>query len=241
VAGNISLNDNKITGLADPTEPQDATTKSYADSNFMKRDGTNPPTGNLNMNDNKLTDLANPTDPQDAINKRYAENNFMKRDGTNIHATGHISLNGNKIIRLANPTNFQDAATKRYVDSRKPVITIWAQENGPLNRGQYEWSFGGGDTPQMNGYCMPVSGRILRGSLSSINGINPPDQADINIVISGRATGHLVLKLAGEFSSTSVFNPPIEVSQNDRINFRTNVNDVTATNSIASLLIELDL
>ena len=49
VAGNISLNDNKIISLANPTEPQDATTKSYADSNFMKRDCANLPTGNLNM------------------------------------------------------------------------------------------------------------------------------------------------------------------------------------------------
>ena len=31
------------------------------------------------------------------------------------------------------------------IDYRKPLITIWAQENGPLNRGEYEWSFGSGD------------------------------------------------------------------------------------------------
>ena len=167
----------------------------------------------------------------------------MKRDGTNIHATGHISLNGNKIIRLANPTNFQDATTKRYVDSRKPVITIWAQEIGPLNIGQYEWNFGGvNNTPVGLGYCMPVSGRILRGSLSSIAGTtNPSGIANLSIVINGRATSNYIIKPDGEFSRTNAYNPPVEVSQNDRINFRTNLDTANATNSIASLLIELDL
>ena len=195
VAGNISLNNNKIISLANPTEPQDATTKSYADSNFMKRDGTNPPTGNLNMNDNKLTGLANPTGPQ-------------------------------------------DATTKSYADSRKPVITIWAQKGGHLTGGQYEWSFGGGDTPHMNGYCMPVSGRILRGSLSSVNNIRPSGRASINIIINGRISDSILKD--GEFSRTRVFSPPLEVSQNDRINFRT-LDDVVSTNNIVSLLIELDL
>ena len=57
-------------------------------------------------------------------------------------------MNDNKLTGLANPTEPQDAATKTYVDSCKPVITIWAQKGGDLSRAQYEWSFGGGDTPK---------------------------------------------------------------------------------------------
>ena len=50
------------------------------------------------------------------------------------------------------------------------LITIWAQENGPLNAGEYEWSFGSGDlyTHAKCGFCMSASGRILRGSISSV-------------------------------------------------------------------------
>ena len=83
---------------------------------------------------------------------------------------GDLNLSNNKIVNVANPTSAQDAVTKHYVDSRKPLITIWAQENGPLNDGEYEWSFGSGDlyTLAKCGYCMPTSGRILRGSLSSV-------------------------------------------------------------------------
>ena len=67
--------------------------------------------------------------------------------------------------------------TQQYVDSQKPLITIRAQEIGPLNRGQYEWSFGSGDyTPANCGYCPPASGRntwlatFLRGGLVSGSG-----------------------------------------------------------------------
>ena len=163
----------------------------------------------------------------------------MKRDGTNL-PTGNLNMNDNKLTGLANPTDGQDAATKSYVDSRKPVITIWAQKGGHLTSGRYEWSFGGGDTPHMNGYCMPVSGRILRGSLSSVNNIDLSGNAEISIVINGRITGVPIYNLGGEFCRTRVYSPPIEVSQNDRINFRTR-NDVLSTNNIVSLLIELDL
>ena len=92
----------------------------------------------------------------------------------------------------------------------------------------------------MNGYCMPVSGRILRGSLSSVNGTNPSGLASIIIVINGQMNSNPISKRKGVFSRTTVFSPPIEVSQNDRINFRT-YTDMVSTNNIVSLLIELDL
>ena len=55
-------------------------------------------------------------------------NNFLRRDG------GNLNLDNNKIVNLSEPTEVQDATTKQYVDSRKPLITIWAQENGPSKR-----------------------------------------------------------------------------------------------------------
>ena len=119
----------------------------YVNNNFLRRDGANNVAGNISLNDNKIISLANPTEPQDATTKSYADSNFMKRDGTNL-PTGNLNMNDNKLTGLANPTEPQDATTKTYVDSRKPVITIWAQEGGPLNRAQYEWSFGGRDAPK---------------------------------------------------------------------------------------------
>ena len=135
--------------------------------------------------------------------------------------------------------------TKQYVDSRKPLITIWAQENGPLNSDEYEWSFGSGDyTFAKCGYCMSAAGRILRGSISSVNGgpNSGPSAIDIvEIVINGQRTHRNMTKTNIDYSNTTVFSPSIEVAQNDRINFKTTVDTPNAVNNIVSLLIELDL
>ena len=71
---------------------------------------------------------------------------FLRRDGVD-GMSEDLNLDNNKIVNLSEPTGVRDAVTKQYVDShhRKPLITIWAQENGPLNSGEYEWSFGSGD------------------------------------------------------------------------------------------------
>ena len=110
------------------------------------------------------------------------------------------------------------------------------------NAGQYEWSFGSGDyTPAECGYCMPAPGRILRGSLSSVNVANTSALAVVSIVINGRVQSNHITKPSTAFSNTRTYEPPIEVAKNDRINFRTNLDTSNATNNIVSLLIELDL
>ena len=183
-------------------------------------------------------------DDGDVINKRYLEsttNNLFRRDGSDSIG-GELNLSNNKIVNVSEPTSDQDAVTKNYVDSRKPLITIWAQENGPLNSGQDEWSFGGGEyTPTNCGYCMPASGRILRGSLCSVNVANTSALAVVSIVINGRVKNNHITKPSTAFYNTRTYEPPIEVAQNDRINFLTNLDYSNATNTIVSLLIELDL
>ena len=197
--------------------------------------------GDLNVNNHKIINLSDPVDDGDVITKSYLEstiNNFLRRD------CGDLNLSNNKIINVANPTSAQDDTTKQYVDSRKPLITIWAQENGPLYAGEYEWSFGSGDlyTLAKCGYCMPVSGRILRGSLSSVNGANTSGDARVAIVINGQVTRNFITKLDGFYSFTDrPYYPPIEVGMNDRIHFQTSWKIANATNNIVSLLIELDL
>ena len=106
---------------------------------------------------------------------------------------GDLNLANSKIVNVGNPTSAQDVVTKQYVDSRKPLITIWAQENGPPNRGEYEWSFGSGDlyTLAKCGYCMPALGWIIRGSISSAHDSDNTDDirpAVVRIVINGQVT-----------------------------------------------------
>ena len=241
------MNNHKLINLSEPTDVQDAATRGYVKNftrnNFLKIDGTNNMEGDLNADNHKIINLSDPIDGGDVINKRYLEittNNFFRRDG------GDLNLSNNKIANLSEPTEVQDAVTKHYVDSRKPLITIWAQENGPLNAGEYEWSFGSGDlyTLANCGYCMPAAGRILRGSLSSVtdspnSGPSPP--AIIDITINGQRTRTVITKTNIDYSNTTVFSPSIEVAQNDRINFKTVIDTPNAVNNIVSLLIELDL
>ena len=223
IEGELSMNNHKLVNLSEPTEVQDAATRGYVKNftrnNFLKIDGTNNMEGDLNVNNHNIINLSDPVDDGDVINKRYLENtsnNFLKIDGSN-HMRGDLNLANSKIIRLSDPTDDGDAINKRYLDSRKPLITIWAQENGPLNRGEYEWSFGSGDlyTLAKCGYCMPTSGRILRGSISSAHDSDNTDDirpAVAKIVINGQVTRNEILKPNGVFSHTDVFNPPFLLS-----------------------------
>ena len=250
VQGELNMNNHKLVGLTEPTESQDAATRGYIKNftrnNFLKLDGTNNMAGDLDLNNNKITNVADPTDDGDAINKIYLEsatNNFLRRDGSN-NARGEISMNNHKLVRLSEPTELQDATTKQYVDSRKPLITIWAQENGPLNSGEYEWSFGSGDlyTHANCGYCMPASGRILRGSISGVGASGGiAGNIMVQIVKNGQVVESGMIKIDRSYSTTRTFTPNIELAKNDRINFKTVRNTPDATNTIASLLIELDL
>ena len=109
-----------------------------------------------------------------------------------------LNMNNKKITNVADPTEDDDVVTKQYADShhRKPLITIWAQENGPLNAGEYEWSFGSGDlyTLANCGYCMPASGRILRGSLSGVSESDMSAVSRVNIVKNGSIIGPSITK-----------------------------------------------
>ena len=91
---------------------------------------------------------------------------------------------------------------------------------------------------------MPAVGWILRGSISSAHDSDNIDDirpAVVKIVINGQVTRNEILKPNGVFSHTDVFNPPIRLLQNDRINFQTFSNTSNAVNTIVSLLIRLNL
>ena len=225
VEGDISMNNHKLVNLSEPTEAQDAATRGYIKNftrtNFLKLDGTNNMEGDLNVNNHKIINLSDPVDDGDVITKSYLEstiNNLFRRDGSDSMG-GELNLSNNKIVNVANPTSDHDVATKSYVNQfvARPVITIWAQENGPLNRGEYEWSFGSGDlyTLAKCGYCMPALGWIIRGSISSAHDSDNTDDirpAVVRIVINGQVTDNEILKPNGVFSHTDVFNPPIRLA-----------------------------
>ena len=89
---------------------------------------------------------------------------------------------------------------------------------------------------------MPASGRIIRGSLSSVSESGgTAGHVMVRIVKNGQVVGSAIAKIAAQYSTTRTFTTNIELAKNDRINFKTGFNTSDATNTIVSLLIELDL
>ena len=83
-----------------------------------------------------------------------------------------ISTNGFNLKNVPDPIDGKDAVNKAYVDDRtiqpaapiKPIITVWAEEKGPVSNGNYEFSFGNGcsgSEQPYGGYCMSAPGRII--------------------------------------------------------------------------------
>ena len=73
---------------------------------------------------------------------------------------------------MPDPIDGKDAINKAYVDDKtiqpaaliKPIITMWAEEKGPLGNGHYEFSFGNGSSRgehAYGGYCMSTPCRII--------------------------------------------------------------------------------
>ena len=71
----------------------------------------------------------------------------------------------------------------------KAIITVWAEEKGPLGNDHYEFSFGNGSSGSEHaygGYCMSAPGRIIRGSLTATESrIILAEEVKVNIVVNG--------------------------------------------------------
>ena len=128
----------------------------------------------------------------------------------------------------------------------KPIITVWAEEKGPLGDGHYEFSFGNGSSGSEHvygGYCMSAPGRIIRRSLTATQSkIILSEKVEVNIVINGKEqVNQSIVKKPGDICSCSIFRDPIELKQCDVINFISRTNNSKITNAYVSILIELDL
>jgi len=100
----------------------------------------------------------------------------------------NIVMNGHRIVYLPEPSNSQDAATKNYVDSRKPLITVWAEENASIGSSAYVRSFGNGadGIDHANcGYTTMTSGSVISMGLSATTPNGAAGGATVNIVING--------------------------------------------------------
>ena len=128
----------------------------------------------------------------------------------------------------------------------KPIITVWAEEKGPLGDGHYEFSFGNGSSGSEHAYgdyCMNAPGRDIRGSLMVTESkVILSQEVKVNIVVNGiELVNHSIVKKDGDICSCVIFRDPIELNQCDVINFISRTTNSRIRNAYVYLLIELDL
>lgn len=115
----VSMNSQKITGLATPTTSTDAATKGYVDAIV---DGAPGALDTLNELAAALNDDAN-------FSTTITNSLASKLPLAGGTMTGAIAMGTNKITGLGDPTSAQDAATKNYIDT---AVIAPANLTGPI-------------------------------------------------------------------------------------------------------------
>ena len=265
-AGEVSMGGRRLNNICMPIENHQVSSKFYVDivveaattgDKALRKlqDGIFASIGEIDISGNSITGLPNPIDRDAAADKNYVDNGgaIAKLPNGALTVVSDIDFNGFSLKNIPDPIDGKDAVNKAYVDGKtiqpaapiKPIITVWAEEKGPLGNGHYEFSFGNGSSGSEHaygGYCMSASGRIIRGSLRVTESrYILLEEVKVNIVINGKEqVNHSIVKKSGDICSCTIFRNPIELNQCDVLNFisRTANNKI---NAYVSILIELDL
>ena len=266
-AGEVSMGGKRLDNVGMPIENHQASNKFYVDTVVEAttvgdkalrkiQDGIFASNGEIDISGNSITGLPSPIDRDAAANKNYVDNGgaMTKLPNGKFTAVSDIDFDGFSLKNIPEPIDEKDAVNKAYVDGKtiqpaapiKPIITVWAEEKGPLGDGHYEFSFGNGSSGSEHaygGYCMSAPGRIIRGSLTATESrIILSEKVEVNIVVSGKEqVDQPIVKKPGDICSCTIFRNPIELKQCDVINFISRNTNSKITNAYISILIELDL
>ena len=136
-------------------------------------------------------------------------------------------------------TEITNMVTNR-IDAKKNHLIIWAEENGSVSDGNLEWSFGNGtDNNIYFGLCIPVDGKITKGSICAAASSSTASEMRVNLIINGNEeANYQVKKRTGNYSDTTKFQTPLVVSKGDRLNFISRSTNSSVTHAIVSVLIE---
>ena len=151
--GDLSIGGRRLNDVGMPIENNQASNKfnvdtvveaaTVGDKALRKiQDGIFASTGQIDMSGNSITGLPNPIDRDAAANKNYVDNGgaITKLPNGKFTAVSDIDFNGFSLKNIPEPIDEKDAVNKAYVDNKtiqpavpiKPIITVWAEEKGPL-------------------------------------------------------------------------------------------------------------
>jgi hypothetical protein len=120
-SNNFTAKNNRLVDLADPVDPQDATTKNYVDTqDALKVDKAGDSmTGALAMGGNQITGLGTPTDTTDAANKTYVDSSVSSA----VSGTGSAP-DFNKFTGDGTSTDFSLTFQTNSLTSTAYLVTI---------------------------------------------------------------------------------------------------------------------
>ena len=155
----VSMGGRRLNNVGMPIENHQASNKFYVDAVVEAatagdkalskiQDGIFASAGEIDMNGNSITGLPNPIDRDAAANNNYVDNGgaIVKNPDGSFNAISDIDFIGYRLKYLSNPKDDRDAVNKAYVDKKlslpsligpKPIITVWAEEKGPLGDGHW--------------------------------------------------------------------------------------------------------
>ena len=153
-------------------------------------------------------------------------------------------LSGDEAVSQSETMDIIRETLREFRKARRPLVTIYAEENGSLTDREFEWSFGNGASGgnSERGYPMATSGRLKYMSLAITTSSGRPSEARVNIVINGvENTTYGVTKPNGHFTGSVEFRPPLTLSRGDMLNFRSASTNPEITSSVVAIIVELNL
>ena len=120
--GGIIMRKNKLEGLPQPTNDEDAVTKKYVDDktkNLFIDENNNIAFGlNVDMEGNQILGLPEPVQDEEPATKKYVDDlqtQYIDKRG-NVKFDRNINVGNNRIFAVKDPKKDYEATNKKYVD-----------------------------------------------------------------------------------------------------------------------------
>ena len=220
------------------------------------------PDNHFDLQNKRLTNLSAPMDDHDATTKKfvadllktkaattYVNNELTKKANSSalkdyalITDLGTLAIKFNDALKGKVDYNDLETKTQKTKAPIHPLITVYAEENGPLIKSSLQWSFGNGsEKNKQYGWPSPVDGKIVCGSICACAGNTHTSEVIVGLVLNGADKDVKIAKPANEWSNHTIFCDPIMIKAGDRINFRSKTLNSSITHAMVNLLIEIDI